>query len=528
MADPDKPPQSGGGAIGSAIGRGLGRVFGRVAANPVGTGPAKRDLPPVGSSPRQAPTDRSRALSPKILKMAEHARAHLNDVRSVVLKQRPDEKNFMACFAGILCDIASADGPIQEHQAVVFNHVLARTDNVTYYNNLSTVSREVLYKGLSGIFWIATEASAYADEKLGRTGVYDRDNNPITGLVTELGHLVIALDRNVSTAKWERLSKIISLAQEQVGVVFRVNGREKEGGSSRSNAQFNSSGQVQVKAKEKSQPTSETLEQCLQELRSLIGLSSVKNEVEDLINLAKVFALRKQKGLPTPQMSFHLVFSGNPGTGKTTVARIIAKVYVHLKLLSKGHLIEVDRSGLVGNYVGQTATKVKDVIEKAKGGVLFIDEAYALAESSSENDFGHEAIDTLLKAMEDYREDLVVIAAGYIDKMEHFLASNPGLRSRFPHVIAFPDYSAGEMVEIFELIARESKYRLSDGVKGIVAKRMEQVWQRRGKDFANARDVRNLFERVVSMQANRIVASGVTSNDALMTITEADVEAALT
>ena len=165
------------------------------------------------------------------------------------------------------------------------------------------------------------------------------------------------------------------------------------------------------------------------------------------------------------------------------------------------------------------------VIEKAKGGVLFIDEAYALS-YGYENDFGHEAIDTLLKAMEDYREDLVVIVAGYTDKMENFLASNPGLRSRFPRVIIFPDYSADELMAIFERLAQSTRYRLGDGVKGMIEKEIKRRWQERRKDFANARDIRNLFERIISMQANRIGKSGMTSKSALTTISATDVRLA--
>jgi SpoVK/Ycf46/Vps4 family AAA+-type ATPase len=187
-------------------------------------------------------------------------------------------------------------------------------------------------------------------------------------------------------------------------------------------------------------------------------MASVKREVETLINVAKVFTIRKQRGLPVPDVSFHMVFSGNPGTGKTSVARIIAQVYGCLGLLKGGQLIEVDRSGLVGNFVGQTATKTKKVIETATGGVLFIDEAYALTNNSDDKDFGHEAIETLLKAMEDHRDELVVIVAGYTNKMDAFLASNPGLLSRFPRVISFPDYSRDELFEIFARTANQNKY----------------------------------------------------------------------
>ena len=195
-------------------------------------------------------------------------------------------------------------------------------------------------------------------------------------------------------------------------------------------------------------PPKENIEDLKKELSSYIGLSAVKAEVENLINMATVYGMRREHGLPTADMSLHMVFSGNPGTGKTMIARFMARVYHSLGILSKGQLIEVDRSGLVAGYVGQTAIKTSKVLEKAKGGVLFIDEAYTLT-SKEGNDFGYEAGDTILKAMEDNREDLVVIVAGYIDRMEGFIDSNPGLQSRFNKYLHFADYSAEEMTDIF-------------------------------------------------------------------------------
>ncbi|MCI3131952.1 AAA family ATPase [Phenylobacterium aquaticum] len=267
-------------------------------------------------------------------------------------------------------------------------------------------------------------------------------------------------------------------------------------------------------------PTDETVEQTLAKLHALVGLQSVKREIDTLVNLAKVSQLRRERNLPVPDLSLHLVFSGNPGTGKTTVARLVAQVYGKLGLLSKGQLVEVDRSQMVGGYVGQTAPKVAAVVEQALGGVLFIDEAYALT-SKDDQDFGSEAIETLLKLMEDHRDDLVVIAAGYTQEMEGFLDSNPGLRSRFSRTITFPDYTPEETLEIFERQAKSADYVLSASAREAV--RLELARRRAATaNFANGRDVRNLFERAVALQANRLGAATEITDDMLKTIEAAD------
>ena len=267
--------------------------------------------------------------------------------------------------------------------------------------------------------------------------------------------------------------------------------------------------------------TDETLEACIAKLHALVGLQSVKREIDTLVNIARVSQMRRERNLPVPELSLHLVFSGNPGTGKTTVARIVSQIYGKLGLISKGHLVEVDRSQLVAGYVGQTAPKVAAVVEQALGGVLFIDEAYALM-SKGAQDFGAEAIETLLKLMEDNRDDLVVIAAGYGEEMQEFLSSNPGLRSRFARTIEFPDYTPDETVEIFERQAKSADYVLSDTARGMV--RAELARRRAvAVNFANGRDVRNLFERVLAMQANRLGQTASISNEMLRTIEEADV-----
>ena len=269
----------------------------------------------------------------------------------------------------------------------------------------------------------------------------------------------------------------------------------------------------------------ENIEDLKAELDELIGLAGIKREVNNLINMVTVHNLRKQNGLKTVDMSLHMVFSGNPGTGKTMIARLMARIYRSLGVLSKGQLVEVDRSGLVAGYIGQTATKTGEVIEKAKGGVLFIDEAYTLSSGKGENDFGQEAIDTLLKAMEDNREDLIVIVAGYDGLMDEFIHSNPGLESRFNRYLHFDDYNVDEMMSILELQLKKGQYVLDDSARVAVREYIE-LSNTGSIAFGNARGVRNIFERLLVAQANRLSASSDLTREALMTLTEADVSAA--
>ena len=271
-------------------------------------------------------------------------------------------------------------------------------------------------------------------------------------------------------------------------------------------------------------PPPEKLEDLQAELDGYIGLARVKREVKTLVNLVKVHQMRKENGLPETEMSLHMVFSGNPGTGKTTVARIMARIYHALGILSKGQLVETDRSGLVAGYVGQTAIKTRKVLEKALGGVLFIDEAYAL-NGGGDNDFGQEAIDTVLKYMEDHRDDLVVIAAGYDGLMDQFIRSNPGLESRFNRFLHFDDYTPQEMLEIFRMQCRKGCYELDEDAAGAV----QELIARENTDpvsFGNARGVRNLFERVLVCQADRLARQETVRREDLMRLTAEDVRRA--
>lgn len=273
--------------------------------------------------------------------------------------------------------------------------------------------------------------------------------------------------------------------------------------------------------------TNGTIKNSEDELNDLIGLASVKEEIRTFKNFIRIQRERAKKNLPTPPTSYHLVFSGNPGTGKTTVARIVAKIFNELGVLSKGHLVEVSRADLVAGYVGQTAMKTNEKIDSALDGVLFIDEAYTLSKGS-ENDFGQEAIDTLLKRMEDDRKRLVVIVAGYTNEIKNFINSNPGLSSRFNRYIEFPDYTETELVEIFK--SNLSKYgyylnanaetTLKENVHSTVLKKENQLSVNR--TFGNGRYVRNLFEKVIEKQANRLAAVSNLNNVDINELTEED------
>ena len=285
-----------------------------------------------------------------------------------------------------------------------------------------------------------------------------------------------------------------------------------------------STGNDDTNAPETETPPPEKIEDLQAELDGYIGLEDIKKEVKNLINMVRVHQMRKENELPTEDLSLHMVFSGNPGTGKTTVARIMARIYHSLGILSKGQLVEVDRSGLVAGYVGQTALKTAKVIEKAMGGVLFIDEAYAL-NGEAENDFGQEAIDTILKAMEDHRDDLVVIVAGYDGLMDDFIHSNPGLESRFNRFLHFDDYSMDEMMAIFQMRCKKSCYTLEENAEELVRAYIEAE-NTSGIAFGNARGVRNVFEKILVQQANRLAQMENVTKEALMLLTKEDVQAA--
>ncbi|MBD2461489.1 AAA family ATPase [Oscillatoria sp. FACHB-1407] len=270
-------------------------------------------------------------------------------------------------------------------------------------------------------------------------------------------------------------------------------------------------------------PTPESAEQALSELNDLVGMEEIKEEVKTLTNFLKVQKVRAERGLAKTPVSLHSVFCGPPGTGKTTVARLMGRIFKDLGFLAKGHLVETDRAGMVAGYIGQTSAKVDELVKSALDGVLFIDEAYALKPAGAGHDFGQEAIDTLIKRMEDYRDRLVVIVAGYTDEMDTFIESNPGLKSRFNRYFYFNDYTPDELLEIYIKMAAKSNFKLTDAAKETLRDVLYSFYTDRDRTFGNARLVRNLFEKTVERQANRLAVMSSLTDEVLTTILPEDV-----
>lgn len=292
--------------------------------------------------------------------------------------------------------------------------------------------------------------------------------------------------------------------------------------NSKSDAQSSRKEREIAETPSKSQQISSNLQNTLQSLDDLIGLGTVKQQVHTLIKFIQVQQEREKHNLKTTPISYHCVFSGSPGTGKTTVARILAQIYKDLGILKKGHLIETDRAGLVGEYVGQTAVKTNKVINSAVGGVLFIDEAYSLYSESAE-DYGREAIATLLKRMEDERDNLVVVMAGYTEEMKQFIDLNPGLRSRFNRYIDFTDYSPSELFQIFKRYTEKGDFKLTSEAENAFRSLFINAYTNRDRTFGNARFVRNIFEKTIERQSLRVADISEPSVEQLTTITEDDV-----
>lgn len=275
----------------------------------------------------------------------------------------------------------------------------------------------------------------------------------------------------------------------------------------------------------KDDAANEKVSEILDELDELIGLTSVKELVYEIKAFIEIHRKRLDENLVSEPLVLHMIFKGNPGTGKTTVARILGKLFKEINVLSKGHLIEVERADLVGEYIGHTALKTREQLKRAYGGILFIDEAYSLARGG-EKDFGKEAIDTLVKAMEDQKDNLILILAGYKREMDEFIKTNPGLKSRFPIYIVFPDYSIRELLEIADLMLRQRQYELTDGARKALKRIVELKTGKGHEHSGNARLVRNIIEKAMRRQAVRLVKKNEITRDDLILIEEADIEEA--
>lgn len=370
----------------------------------------------------------------------------------------------------------------------------------TFNNEIQKVGRANLNGSLKSLTYLRT----YDDEE--STSHFDK----MAATFFSFAQVAIKADGTVTSAEEERIKRIREMIYGETDAV----GTTQAGGAKQAKP---------AKEREKAAETEETLEEVLEKIDTLIGMENIKEQIRTFVNLVKVHDEREKRGLPVTPVSLHAVFYGPPGTGKTTIARLLGKVYRCLGLLESGHLVETDRAGIVAGYVGQTAIKVDEVVNDAMDGILFIDEAYSLALGKGDKDFGQEAIDTLLKRMEDHRDQLAVIVAGYPDEMKEFINSNPGLKSRFNRFYYFDHFEPEKLLKIFDLFRTNASFTLTGPARGEILRLLTEFHEKRDKSFGNGRFVRNLFERMVERQANRIARITPLTDNILCSLTKADI-----
>ncbi len=368
----------------------------------------------------------------------------------------------------------------------------------TFNNEIQKVARRSVNGSLKSLNYL----KRYDDEE--DTSHFDR----VAATYNSFAQVAVKADGQVNPQRESTLKKIRTTIYGDTEAVAAV-GEKKE--------------KKIARKKEREKEPEETLEEVMEKIDALIGMDKIKEQIRTFVNLIKVQQEREKRDLPVTPVSLHAVFHGPPGTGKTTIARLLGKVYRCLGLLEEGHLVETDRAGLVAGYVGQTAIKIEEVTQEAMDGVLFIDEAYTLAMNKGDKDFGQEAIDTLLKRMEDNRERLAVIVAGYPDEMKEFINSNPGLKSRFNRFFYFDHYEPEQLLKIFDLFMKNASFTLTGPARKAILRLLTDFHSRRDKSFGNGRFVRNLFERMVERQANRIAKITPLTDIVLCSLTKADV-----
>ncbi len=438
----------------------------------------------------------------------------MDDYNKGVKSLDPDVSNVISFTDTVkyyLCYLASADDIISQSEVDFINEFFDLQWDISFLKRaIEVIDMPRFRERIPSSFMFLVDddiAHPSSDDPNGSTMFIQ--------LLDELGTEFISCDHDISNKEIQAMTDYILMLKAYVKSRIEPSSHNSQGNNGES---FRFDGESTTNSDVSTSNTD-----VFDELDSLVGLQAVKEEVSSLINLIKIRKIRAEKGIKQPDLSMHLVFSGNPGTGKTTVARILSEIYHELGILSKGHLVEVDRAGLVAGYVGQTAIKTQEKIAEAKGGILFIDEAYTLVKDGQ--DYGQEAIDTILKAMEDYRDDLIIIVAGYTDLMENFLNSNPGLRSRFNKFIEFSDYNSTELYEIMDSLCAQNGFILDEGCKNYLKNLFIELYDSRDKNFGNGRTVRNIFEKAITNQANRIASQiSSLSDDELMTLIRDDFE----